>query len=119
MPRDQTVWFAMIEGSEAGPMTRGEFALRMATDKVNEETFVWKEGMSDWLPAARVKDLAPMFRVKAKKKVVRPPPPPAAALVKSKPPPVRHVEEEEIALELDTPISRPQQPTLVPDPPVP
>src|SRR5438477_5463791 len=119
MPRDQTVWFAMIDGTEAGPMTRGEFALRMATDRVTEETFVWKEGMSEWLPAARVKDLAPMFRVKAKKKVVRPPPPPAAALAKSKPAPVQHVEEEEIALELDTPISRPApQPALVPDPPV-
>src|SRR5438067_4210827 len=121
MPRDQTVWFAMIDGTESGPMTRGEFALRMATDLVGEETFVWKEGMSEWLPAAKVKDLAPMFRVKAKKKVVRPPPPPAAALVKSKPPPVQHVHEEEIALELDTPIipSPPRpQPALVPDPPV-
>src|SRR5437764_10077867 len=88
MPRDQTVWFAMIDGTESGPMTRGEFALRMAADRVNEETFVWKEGMSEWLPAARVRDLAPMFhsKMKSKKKLVRPPPPPAAALTRSKPP---------------------------------
>src|SRR5436190_13130 len=61
MPRDQTIWFAMIDGLESGPMTRGEFALRMAADRVNEETFVWKEGMSEWLPAARVRELAEML----------------------------------------------------------
>ncbi len=116
MPRDQTVWFAMIDGLEAGPMSRGEFALRMAADRVNEETFVWKEGMSEWLPAVKVRELAPMFhsKVKAKKKLVRPPPPPAAALAKSKPLAVLEVVEEEIPLELATPEVPPPAPTPAP-----
>ncbi|MCA1825570.1 MAG: DUF4339 domain-containing protein [Myxococcales bacterium] len=99
MGRDQTVWFAVIDGREAGPMTRGEFALRMASDLVDEETFVWKEGMAEWLPAAQVGELAAMFtaKVHAKKRDVRPPPPPAAALSKAnRAAPV----EEEIELEV-------------------
>jgi hypothetical protein len=100
----------MIDGREAGPMSRAEFALRLATDVVDEETFVWKEGMREWLPAAQVRDLAPMFqtRKQAKQDGVRPPPPPAAAKAKTK----RREEdaggglrveddEEEVVLELD------------------
>ena len=115
MPRDQTVWFAMIDGREAGPMTRGEFALRMANDVVSEETFVWREGMSEWLPASDVRELAPMFqeKIKARQRSVRPPPPPAAALKKT-PAPV----EEEIELDVAPPVaSTPPPRVVVPDPP--
>src|SRR2546430_10414745 len=106
MGRDQTVWFAMIDGREVGPMTRGEFALRMSTDLIDEETFVWKEGMNEWLPASKVGDLAPLFkvRVQARQRNVRPPPPPAAALAKAhRAPPV----EEEIELDLAPPSAPP------------
>lgn len=113
MGRDQSVWFAVIDGREAGPMTRGEFALRMASDLVDEETFVWKEGMAEWLPAAKVGDLAPMFkaRAEAKKRDIRPPPPPAAALAKKKAP-----VEEEIELELDLAPKTPPPPEPQPRP---
>src|SRR5438105_8649111 len=108
MALDQTVWFAMVDGCEAGPMTRGEFALRLSTDLIDEETFVWKEGMSEWLPAAKVGDLAPLFkaRVQARERNLRPPPPPAAALAKARrAPPVE--EEEEIELDLAPPTPPP------------
>src|SRR5260370_41610850 len=88
MAGERTLWFAMIDGREAGPMSRAGFALRLATDVVDEETFVWKEGMREWLPAAQVGDLAPMFltRKQAKLSGVRPPPPPPAAKGKTKRP---------------------------------
>ena len=89
-------------------MTRGEFALRMSTDLIDEETFVWKEGMSEWLPAAKVDDLAPLFkaRVQARQRNLRPPPPPAAALAKARrAPPAK--EEEEIELDLAPPTPEP------------
>jgi len=108
MAREQTAWFAMIDGREAGPMSRAEFALRLATDVVDEETFVWKEGMREWLPAAQVSDLAPMFqtRKQAKQGGVRPPPPPAAAKAKRREQVAgggvqAEDDEEEIVLELD------------------
>ena len=108
MARDQTIWFAMVDGREAGPMTRGEFALRMSTDLIDEETFVWKEGMSEWLPAAKVGDLAPLFkaRVQARQRNLRPPPPPAAALAKARRAPPAE-EEEEIELDLAPPTPPP------------
>src|ERR1700687_965748 len=112
MARERTGWFAMIDAREAGPMSRAEFALRLATDVVDEETFVWKEGMDEWLPAAQVRDLAPMFhsRKQAKKSGVRPPPPPAAAKAKNRRPEADAVDEEEIVLELDLDAIKPHKP---------
>src|SRR5881275_2342019 len=107
MARDQTIWFAMVDGREAGPMTRGEFALRMSTDLIDEETFVWKEGMSEWLPAAKVGDLAPLFkaRVQARQRNLRPPPPPPASV------------EEEIQLDVAAPTPPPPAEPVTPAPP--
>jgi hypothetical protein len=119
MARERTAWFAMIDGREAGPMSRAEFALRLATDVVDEETFVWKEGMREWLPAAQVGDLAPMFhtRKQAKQSGVRPPPPPPAAKGKAKRPEEdagggvsEDADEEEIVLELDLDAMKPHKP---------
>jgi hypothetical protein len=113
MAREQTVWFAMIDGREAGPMTRAEFALRLATDLVDEETYVWKDGMREWLPAAQVRDLEPLFqsREQGKRSGARPPPPPAAAKAKTKRREVdagggmrAEVDVEEVLLELDLPV---------------
>jgi hypothetical protein len=103
MPRHWTVWFAMIDGHQTGPMSRAEFAQRLAADAVDEETYVWKEGMLEWLPASRVHDLAVMFerREQARRHGVRPPPPPAAAMEKAKPRPSAAESEKEIELEID------------------
>ena len=73
------LWFALIEGREAGPMTSAELAICVESDAVTSETFVWKDGMSEWAPAARVAELAPMF-APPPAAPARPPPPPAAAL---------------------------------------
>src|SRR5207302_11175335 len=94
-------WFGMIDGQQAGPMSRAEFALRFAADVVDEETYVWKEGMGEWLPASQVRDLAGIFhaREQAKSQGVKPPPPPEAAR-KRKAKPVES-EEQEVELDLD------------------
>ena len=85
----RTVYFAMIDGQEVGPITRAEFALRMAHAVVGRDTFVWTQGMSEWVPAGDVPDLALMFhaREKARSAGLRPPPPPAAALKAKRPAP--------------------------------
>src|SRR5207248_11329923 len=68
----------------------------------------WKEGMSEWLPAAKVGDLAPLFkaRVQARQRNLRPPPPPAAARAKARRAPPAE-EEEEIELDLAPPTRPP------------
>ena len=64
MGRPRSVYFAMIDGAEIGPMSRAEFALRVASDMVDEETYVWKQGMQEWLPASKVGDLAGVFKLR-------------------------------------------------------
>lgn len=138
MGRARTVYFAMIDGQEVGPITRAEFALRVANSLASEETYVWSQGMSEWLPAAKVEDLVGIFqlRQKARKEGLRPPPPPAAAMTKTKPPvaaapppppppapPVAEAPKKPSFrdYELAAPRSRPgawrPPPPLVPDPP--
>jgi len=76
----------MIDGQEVGPITRAKFALRLANSMVDAETYVWTQGMDDWLPAARVEDLAGIFKARqqARRSGLRPPPPPAAARAKGR-----------------------------------
>lgn len=118
LPR--TVYFAMIDGQEVGPITRAEFALRLANAMVSADTYVWKQGMDEWMPAAKVEDLAGIFKAReqARKAGLRPPPPPAAAMAKGRPPPppvaLEPAREEEIELELDLPAAK----SKMPPPPV-
>ncbi len=73
------LWFAMIDGREAGPMTNAELAICVESDAVTAETFVWKDGMTEWTTASNVAELAPMF-APPPAAPSRPPPPPKAAL---------------------------------------
>jgi hypothetical protein len=80
MARDAAVWFVMIGGQQAGPMSRAEVGLEFATGAIDGETYVWKEGMSGWLPGAEVPELAQLFEPEAAGARSKPPPPPPAAL---------------------------------------
>jgi hypothetical protein len=81
MARDAAVWFVMIDGRQAGPMSRAEVGLEFATGAIDGETYVWKEGMSGWLPGAEVPELAQLFEPQdAPGARSKPPPPPPAAL---------------------------------------
>src|SRR4051812_38847022 len=78
MGRDAAVWFVMIGGQQQGPMSRAEVGLSVGTGSIDGETFVWKEGMQDWLPGAEVPELRLLF-LPPPKQPVKPPPPPLAA----------------------------------------
>jgi hypothetical protein len=60
-PRDPPVWFAMLSGTQTGPMSRAELGLKAASSTVTARTYVWKEGMSGWLRASEVGELASLF----------------------------------------------------------
>jgi hypothetical protein len=65
-------WYAYVNGSQVGPMTPGQLSAAIQSGQVTGETLLWRQGMSNWTPAAGVPDLASAF-------AGPPPPPPAAA----------------------------------------
>lgn len=50
-------WYAILNGTQAGPFTLGEMASMLKSGSVNAGTYVWKRGMEDWLPAESVPEL--------------------------------------------------------------
>lgn len=51
-------WFAMVAGSQVGPMAAPEFTVRAARGEIELATFVWKDGMAEWKQASEVPELA-------------------------------------------------------------
>lgn len=61
--------FAIIDGVQKGPLSLGETISHIKNGNITQDTFIWKQGMGDWLPAKDVDDISPNF-------VVAPPTPP-------------------------------------------
>ncbi len=55
---DQPVWHVVIDREQVGPMTPSDVRDRYASGDINEETFIWREGFSDWLRLDAVDDFA-------------------------------------------------------------
>ncbi|MEO8702263.1 MAG: GYF domain-containing protein [Kofleriaceae bacterium] len=51
-------WHAVIDGEQVGPFERAELLRRHAAGELDNDTFVWREGMADWLAFADVEALA-------------------------------------------------------------
>lgn len=51
--------YAVINGVQQGPFSIGEVMEKMRQGEITPQTYVWKQGMSGWLPAEQVEDLAP------------------------------------------------------------
>ena len=47
-------WHYVEQGQPAGPVSDEQFAELVRTGKINAETMVWREGMTDWLPYQQV-----------------------------------------------------------------
>jgi predicted Zn finger-like uncharacterized protein len=79
-PRDPAIWFAMIQGKQAGPITRAELALKASASQVGPRTYVWKDGLESWIRAKDVPELVPLFAAPP-----TPPPPPRDAAAAQRP----------------------------------
>jgi predicted Zn finger-like uncharacterized protein len=64
---DQPSWFALIANKQEGPLSRAELALKTAQGVIGPRTYLWKEGMADWIRAKDVPEAASFF--------AEPPPP--------------------------------------------
>jgi predicted Zn finger-like uncharacterized protein len=71
---DPAIWFAMLHGKQAGPLTRGELSGRVTGGEIGPRTYLWKEGMDAWQRAREVPELTAMFPAPAEAPL---PPPPA------------------------------------------
>jgi len=57
-------------GQQSGPFSYNELQMLVTQGKLTKETYVWKQGMSDWVFAGQVNELSSLFAAAA------PPPPP-------------------------------------------
>jgi hypothetical protein len=50
-------WYYSKNGTQLGPVEEGELRAKLAAGEVSQADLVWKDGMPDWQPAARVAEL--------------------------------------------------------------
>lgn len=58
--QDAAVWHVVIGRDQVGPMTADELRDRFAAGEINVESYIWREGFSDWLRLTAVDDFADM-----------------------------------------------------------
>lgn len=61
-----------VNGQQYGPYDMGALAAMVANGQLTQQTYVWRPGMAQWIPAGQCPDLSTLFSAPA-----TPPPPPA------------------------------------------
>lgn len=51
-------WYYSKNGTQLGPVEEGELRAKIASGEVSTSDLVWRDGMTDWLPSAKVAELA-------------------------------------------------------------
>ena len=72
-------WYYIGHYGQLGPLTRDQIDELIAAEVIGRETYVWKAGMSDWVPAGNLNELAVHF-VNVAPSMSPPPPPPSPSL---------------------------------------
>ena len=57
-----TKFFILVNGAQAGPYTVAELKALVASGRLTAMTFVWRDGMAQWVEAAQVPELADLVR---------------------------------------------------------
>lgn len=55
---EDTLWFVFTEDRQLGPFVTSELATRMNKGEILENSFVWAQGFSDWIPASEIPGFA-------------------------------------------------------------
>lgn len=61
VPRPAKTWFVILQGRQSGPFSLGEMNAMVSAGTLTSGSYVWKQGMQDWLPASQIPELMPMF----------------------------------------------------------
>jgi predicted Zn finger-like uncharacterized protein len=51
-------WHLVVEGEQVGPLPEAEIRARLGRGEINGETYIWKEGLADWLKLGTVPEFA-------------------------------------------------------------
>ena len=54
-------WFYLHEGRPVGPVEQDAVAALLRSGALGPASYVWREGMADWLPVAEIPELRPMI----------------------------------------------------------
>ena len=68
-------WYYIGHYGQLGPLTRDQIDELVEGEVIARETYVWKVGMANWVPAGQVPELIGLFNARAT--FDAPPPPPA------------------------------------------
>lgn len=82
-PEEPKPWFIYHHDVQSGPLSASEINRGILAGTLDEESFVWKEGMDDWKPIKEAEPFKATFSQAAKSKA---PPPPKKAKDKRKAP---------------------------------
>jgi hypothetical protein len=74
MARKVGDWYYIGHYGQLGPLTREQIDELVAGGVIAKDTYVWRAGMDEWLPAERVRELSEAFR--AAQPFMAPPPAP-------------------------------------------
>lgn len=77
-------WYYIGHYGQLGPLTFEQMEELVSGGVVGRDTYVWKAGMSDWVPADRSQDLASAFALTTP--IISPPPPPSPMFADPVPP---------------------------------
>ncbi|MCC7350240.1 MAG: SPFH domain-containing protein [Phycisphaerales bacterium] len=56
-------YFIVLDGQQAGPFDLGKLRENAAAGRLNRQTLVWKQGMSQWTAAGEVAELGSLFAI--------------------------------------------------------
>lgn len=70
VPPPMVEYFVYANGQQSGPYNMAQLAQMAKSGALTKETFVWKNGMQDWMVAGSVVELGKFFTTNT------PPPPP-------------------------------------------
>ena len=59
VPEPPRYIYAIIDGRQQGPLSLGEVVEYIRKGVITPQTYIWKQGMQNWLPAEQVSDLTP------------------------------------------------------------
>jgi hypothetical protein len=51
------VYYAVLDGRQAGPFSEAEMARLIADKKLSKETYIWHQGLAEWRTAESVPEL--------------------------------------------------------------
>lgn len=55
---DDKIWYIALDDEQVGPLSEDEVRAEIGAGNVNAETFVWRDGMADWMMAEEVSEFA-------------------------------------------------------------